>query len=263
MYSFPFEAKQPIPADLTQLQLEMDLARQVQLSLLPKGALAYPGLDLSYFFQPASYVGGDFYDLVIGPDQLLTFFIGDVSGKGMPAAMLMTMTRFILRAEADSPAVPTPEVILQKANAKLLADFIRAGMFVTVFVGQYHPVSKELVFANAGHSAAIFHPVNGRPRLLKADGTALGIQEKSFSENHRLSLAAGDLFVATTDGVYESRNPNSKRFGMYRLLKQLQRLRGKSAAEIADALVQAVQQFSECEPQVDDQTILVVRCTGR
>lgn len=240
----------------------MDLARQVQLGLFPKIPPCIPSLDLSGVFRPASHVGGDFYDFIVGPDHSLTFFVGDVSGMGVPAAMLMAMTRAILRAETNSPMVPTPETILKNANAKLLDDFTKMGMFVTIFVGQYHPANKELVFANAGHSAVIFRPVNGRSRLLEADGVPLGIQEKSLSKNRRLCLTEGDLLVVTTDGLYEARNAHNKRFGVQRLLQHVQRLNSQSAVEISNTLLHAVGHFSGCEPQADDQTILVLRCTG-
>ena len=143
MYSSPLGSRQLLPADLARLTLEMDLARRVQFSLLPKNPPSIPGLDLSGFFQPASHVGGDFYDFIDSPDQSLTFFVGDVSGSGMPAAMLMTMTRAILRAETNSPVVPTPETILQDANAKLLADFVQAGMFVTVLSANTIPPTES------------------------------------------------------------------------------------------------------------------------
>jgi sigma-B regulation protein RsbU (phosphoserine phosphatase) len=262
MYSSPFVSKQLLPADLARLTLEMDLARQVQFSLLPKNPPSIPGLDLSSFFQPASHVGGDFYDFIVNPDQSLTFFVGDVSGNGMPAAMLMTMTRAILRAETNSPVVPTPEDILQNANARLLADFVQAGMFVTVFVGRYYPINKELVFANAGHSAVIFRPVHGRSRLLQADGPPLGIQEKSLSKDHRVFLTEGDLLVVTTDGLYEARNSQNKSFGVQRLLNLVQRLNGQSAIEFSNTLLETVGQFSGYEPQTDDQTIMILRCTS-
>lgn len=261
MSLFPLVSKRPLPTDLARLKLEMDLARQVQLSLFPKIPPSIPSLDLSGFFRPASHVGGDFYDFVVGPDQSLTFFVGDVSGQGIPAALLMTMTRAILRAETNSSLVPTPETILQNANAKLLDDFVETGMFATVFVGQYHPANQELMFANAGHSAVIFGPVNGRSRLLEADGAPLGIQERGLSENHRFCLTEGDLLVVTTDGLYEARNPHSKSFGVQRLLKHVQRLNSQSALEISNTLLKAVGHFSGCEPQADDQTILVLRCT--
>lgn len=263
MNSFPLLSHQLVPADLVRLQIEMDLARRVQFSLLPKYPPSIPGLDLWGFFQPASHVGGDFYDFIAGPDQVLTFFVGDVSGKGMAAAMLMTMTLAILRAEADSPVVPTPETILQNASAKLLGDFAEAGMFVTVFVGQYLPASHEMVYANAGHSPVIFRAANGKTRLLEAEGTALGIMEKSLSKNHRLRLAEGDLVVAMTDGLYEARNSYNEYFGVARLLKHVQRLNGQSATEISDTLLRTVEHFSGREPQADDQTILVVRHTGQ
>lgn len=97
-----------------------------------------------------------------------------------------------------------------------------------------------MLFANAGHSAVIFRPVNGRPLLLDADRIPLGIQEKSLSKNHRLCLAEGDLFVVTTDGFYEARNPRGKSFGIHRLLKQMQRLNGQSAIEISDGLLRTI-----------------------
>lgn len=134
-------------------------------------------------------------------------------------------------------------------------------MFVTVFVGQYHPASREMVFANAGHSPVIFRPAKGRPRLLEADGIALGINETSLSKNHRLCLAEGDLLVVMTDGLNEARNSRNECFGISRLLRQVQRLNGRSAIEISETLRRTVRHFSGCEPQADDQTIIVLRCT--
>jgi phosphoserine phosphatase RsbU/P len=255
--------QQLVAADLVRLQIEMDFARQVQISLLPKSPPSIPGLDLSIFFQPAFHVGGDFYDFIAGQDQSLTFFVGDVCGRGLPAAMLMTMTLAILRAEADSPRSPTPETILRNANAKLMALFDQAGMFVTVFVGRYDPTSRELVFANAGHSPVIFRPANGEPRLLEADGTALGIMEKSLSKNHRLGLARGDLLIVMTDGLHETQNSRSEHFGVSRVLKLVQRLKDPSALEISDLLLGKVDAFSGSEQQADDQTILSIRCTDQ
>lgn len=240
----------------------MDLARQIQLRLVPNIPPSIPSLDLAGLFRPASHVGGDFYDFIVGPDHSLTFFVGDVSGKGIPAAMLMIITRAILRAETNSPRVPTPDTILQNANAKLLEHFAETGMFVTVFLGQYRPADKELLIANAGHSAVIFRPRNGSSRLLEADGAPLGIQEKSLSKNQCFCLTEGDLLVVTTDGLYEARNPRSKRFGVQRLLKHVQRLNSQSALEISNTLLKTVEHFSGCEPRADDQTILVLRCTG-
>jgi phosphoserine phosphatase RsbU/P len=255
--------RQLVPADLVRLQTEMDLAQQVQLGLLPKSFPPIPGLDLSVFSQPASHVGGDFYDFVVGPGPLLTFFVGDVSGKGVPAAMLMTMTRIILRAEAGSPMALSPEAILQNANARLLADFLQLDMFVTIFVSQYHPASRELVFANAGHSPVIFRPAHGIPQVLEAAGPALGLLETCRYKNHRLCLAEGDLLIIATDGLYEVRNARNVRFGLSRLLKEVQRLNDPSALEVSDTLLGAVRRFSHCETPVDDQTILILRCTGQ
>jgi sigma-B regulation protein RsbU (phosphoserine phosphatase) len=262
MYSFPLISQQLVPADLARLQTELELAHRVQLSLLPKAPPSIPGLDLWGISHPASHVGGDFYDFIVRPNRTLTFFIGDVSGKGLPAAMLMTMTRIILRAEADSPIAPNPETILQNANAKLLADFLEAGTFVTVFVGQYCPSSRELLYANAGHSPVIFRPTGGRSRLLEADGTALGVLQETFSRNQCLCLKKGDVLIAATDGLNEARNPRHEQFGLGRLLNQMYQLDSQPAAEISGSILGTVWEFSSGKPQADDQTVVVLRCTG-
>jgi sigma-B regulation protein RsbU (phosphoserine phosphatase) len=250
-----------VPANLAALQIEMDIARRVQLNLLPPSPPSISGLDLSALFQPALHVGGDFYDFIAGPNQLLTIFIGDVSGKGTSAAMLMTLTLAVLRAEAYSPQARGPAAILQTANAKLLAEFTRVEMFVTVFVGQYDSTRREMVFASAGHSPVIFRPASGEPRLLEPDGIALGISETGLIKEHRLCLGKGDLLIAMTDGLTEARNSRSECFGVDRLLRQVQSFDDQSAFEVSTNLLKIVRQFSGFEPQADDQTVLVLRCT--
>lgn len=263
MFPSQFTTQQLVPADLARLQVEMDHARRIQFSLLPKAPPSIPGIELWGVSQPASHLGGDFYDFIVRPNRPLTFFVGDVSGKGLPAALLMTMARAILRAEVDSQLAATPETILQSANRKLLTDLVQAGMFVSVFIGQYDPSCRELAYANAGHSPVIFCPAGGKACLLEADGTALGVLQENFSRNQRLHLSKGDVLVSATDGLNEARNPRCEQFGLGRLLNQVNRLNGWSAAEISRMLLGAVRDFSGSEPQADDQTIVVLRCTGQ
>ena len=263
MFPLSLTSQQLVPADLARLQVEMEHARRIQFSLLPKTPPSIPGLDIWGICQPAAHVGGDFYDFITHPDQTLTFFVGDVSGMSVPAALLMTMARAILRAEVDSQLDPTPESILQNANKKLLADFIEAGMFVTAFIGQYDPHSRELVYANAGHSPVIFCPASEKARLLEADGTALGVLQESLSRNHYLCLSKGDVLVTATDGLNEARNSRCEYFGVDRLLNRVQGLASRSAMEISDTLLGVIQDFCGTEPQTDDQTVVVLRCTGQ
>jgi len=261
MYQLPHFSQQLIPADLARLQTEMDLARRVQISLLPKIPPSIPGLDLWGVSHPAKHVGGDFYDFIARPNKSLTFFVGDVCGKGLPAALLMPMTRAILRAEANAQPPPTPESILQGANGILLADLVEVGMFVTAFVGQYDPSSRELLYANAGHSPVIYCPAGGEARLLEADGTALGVLRECFSCNQRLILNPGDVLIAATDGLNEALNSHSERFGVARLLDNVRCLNGQSAVEISSSLLREIRDFSAPEPQADDQTLVVLHCT--
>ena len=250
-------------AALTGLQNEMDLARRIQSSLFPKEPPRLEGLDLWGVSRPASHVGGDFYDFIARPDLPFTFLVGDVSGKGMPAALLMSMARTVIRAEADYRPAPTPETVLLRSNARLYEDFTRAGMFATVFLGQYEPSRRELLFANAGQSPVIFCPTAGRSRLLEADGTALGVLLDNLSCNQCLHLAGGDVLVAATDGLNEARNPLGERFGYDRLLRHVEALACLPARDIAEGLFNAVQDFCAGEPQEDDQTVVVLRCMGR
>jgi phosphoserine phosphatase RsbU/P len=243
----------------TRLQTEMQLAQSVQLNLLPQLPPGILGLDLWAASRPASRVGGDFYDFIMRPDQSLTFTVGDVSGKGMPAALLMAMTRTVIRNKAKSVPAPTPEMVMGLSNEELYHDFTEVSMFATVFVGQYEPDSRELLYANAGHSPVVYCPAGGGARLLRADGTAMGILPKSLSADQRLLIEPGDVLVVGTDGLSEAHNANDEMFGYDRLLEVVESLAVRPAQAIADGLYQTVNNFSAGQPQDDDQTLVVLK----
>jgi sigma-B regulation protein RsbU (phosphoserine phosphatase) len=243
----------------TRMQTEMQLAQSVQLNLLPQLPPGVSGLELWAASHPASRVGGDFYDFIVRPDQSLTFTVGDVSGKGMPAALLMAMTRTVIRNKAKAVPSPSPEVVMGLSNEELYHDFTEVSMFATVFVGQYEPDSRELLYANAGHSPVIYCPVGGSARLLRADGTAMGILPKSLSADQRLLLEPGDVLVVGTDGLSEAHNAHDEMFGYDRLLEVVESLATRPAQAIADGLYQTVNNFSAGQPQDDDQTLVVLK----
>ena len=138
----------------------------------------YCRADIHGVCRPALQVGGDFYDYFVSAKTIgrpFTFAVGDVSGKGLSAALLMAMTRTNLRGNALRTADCTPETILARANEDLYDDFTEVGMMATVLVGQYDPASGMLSYANAGHSPVILCPAGGPARLLEADGPAMGV----------------------------------------------------------------------------------------
>lgn len=253
-----------------RLQAEMELARQVQMGLLPRRAPNVEGISAFGESRPALRVGGDFYDFypassasadksVPAARLPMTFAVGDISGKGMPAALLMAMTRTTLRGGALSGVASTPEAVLAAANEDLYDDFTEVGMMATVFVGCYDPTTRILSYANAGHSPVIYCPAGGTALLLEADGPAMGVLSFSLSLNQRLLFSAGDLLIVGTDGFNEAANAAGEMFGIERLLRLIEQLADRSASEIARELFSAVGSFSAEHPQDDDQTVVVIK----
>lgn len=242
-----------------RLQVEADLAQRVQLRLLPKTFPDVEKLDLWAKSLPASHVGGDFYDFVSHPGRPFTFAVGDVSGKGMPAALLMAMSRTVMRTQSNSNPTPTPEVIVDNCNSELYDDFTEVSMFATVFVGQFFPKENKLIYANAGHSPVIYCPANGEPVILEADGTALGVLPTSLAEDQTMSFNKNDVLVVATDGFSEASNQDEEFFGYDRLLQITKMLSSKSAQGIGEGLYETISHFSAGHPQDDDQTLIVIK----
>lgn len=243
-----------------KLQSEMEAARQVQANLLPKENLELDDLELdaAVHFKPAQRTGGDFYDYARTPTGF-GFTVGDIAGKGMPAALLMSITLNSIRNKGAFLAHATPAKILGRVNQDVYSDFTQTGAFATVFTGCYIPAEEKIIYANAGHSPVIFCPAEGPARLLEADGPALGVLPESLSENQSIAIQSGDLIVIGTDGFSESENKNGGFFGYDRLLREVESLRQHSAREICDALVAAIRIFAADNPQSDDQTLLVLK----
>lgn len=242
-----------------KLQAELELAQRIQRRLTQGLPPNLPELDVWAVSRPASLVGGDFYDFIPRMNQPFTFVVGDISGKGMPAALLMAITRTVIRTETNLLPMPSPAAIVSRSNSELFEDFTKVSMFATVFVGQYDHADRSLLFANAGHSPVIYCPADGNAALLRADGTALGILPNSMSQDHSLKLKPGDLLVVATDGLNEARNLQDMRFGYNRLLQLTESLANKPAREIADALNGTVRDFSNGVSQEDDQTLVVLK----
>lgn len=245
--------------DQAKLRTEMDLARRVQLDLLPRSIPSVPGLDIYANSRPAYQVGGDFYDFVAIEGRPFFFSVGDVTGKGLSAALLMTMTRTAIHSKAQFMPFPTPETVMRQSNEDLYNDFTRVGVFATVFVAQYDPSQQSLIYANAGHSPVIYRPYDGQATLLRADSTALGILPISHCRNQRLRLGPHDLLIAATDGFTDVRNDEEDLLGLDHLIALVDSLHAMSAHEIATRLFEATDHFGQGRDQDDDQTIIVIK----
>lgn len=237
----------------TRLLAQMALARQVQASLLPERLPPVPGLEVWAASIAALEVGGDFYDLAADGD-LAALSLGDVSGKGMSAAMLMAMARVVLR-----PRGRTPRQVLAHANERLYDDLTRVGAFITVIVATYAPESGLLTYANAGHSPVIYCPAQGAARILEADSPPLGVLPQSMAQDHSLTLQAGDLFVIASDGLPETFNAAGEMFGYDAMLALIEANRARSAAQIGDLLETTISAFRGDSDPSDDRTLMVVR----
>lgn len=245
--------------DQAKLRTEMELARRVQLDLLPRTLPRVEGLDIYANSRPAFQVGGDFFDFIQNEGRPFIFSAGDVTGKGLSAALLMTMTRTALHSKSQFMPYPTPEAVMRQSNEDLYNDFTRVGVFATVFVGQYEQGSKKLLYANAGHAPVIYRPHDGEPVLLRADSTAIGILPVSHCRNQTLRMEADDLLVVATDGFSDVRDPNEEMFGIDRLLELVDRLHAGSAHEIAAGMFEEADRFGHGRQQDDDQTLIVIK----
>jgi sigma-B regulation protein RsbU (phosphoserine phosphatase) len=242
-----------------RLQTEMELAQEVQLRLLPQAVPQVMGLDLFADSQPAYQVGGDFYDFLSQPGQPFTFTIGDVSGKGMAAALLMATTQSALRSATRFLADPQPETVMAHVNEHLYDDLSEVGMFVTTFVGQFDRERRQLLYANAGHSPVIYCPPDGPARLLEADGTAVGVLPMSLCQNQTVDLPPGYVLVAATDGFSEARDGEGQMFGYERLLRLVENLSHEPATEIGRGLFAALARFRKGQAQDDDESLVVAK----
>ncbi|MEM7802160.1 MAG: PP2C family protein-serine/threonine phosphatase [Chloroflexota bacterium] len=246
----------------TRLEAEAQMARTVQMQLLPSKPPTVRGLDIYAQSKPASQVGGDFY--VFMPNaELPTFVLGDVSGKGMPAALLMTMLRSAFKSAGrvhKNRNTLTPD-ILNEINKGMYEDFSSVEMFATGVVAAFDIKNRELMYSNAGHSPVIYCPHNAPPEILPANGPAMGVVDFDIAGLDSVTLNPNDLFIICTDGFNEAWNDDGEMYGYDRLLELISSKRDLSAMEIAIDLYLAIEDFSGSRQQDDDQTLIVIKGT--
>ncbi len=236
---------------------ELRIASDIQRSFLPEHIPPIEGFDLAAISVPAMEVGGDFYDFIPGDGGRLGVVIADVSGKSVPAALFMALSRTIVRANATHHERGTE--VLQDANDMISADS-RSGMFVTLFYGVLDEISRSLVYANAGHPRPLlFRRSSGEFSELEVTGIALGTFGGLEYEERMTSFSPGDVLVLYTDGVTEAINRDMEQYGVPRLCSAVQRSHNLSAQEIMEHILEDISLFSGEQAQFDDITMIVIK----
>ena len=196
-----------------RIEQELQVAQLIQRQFLPRELPELSGWHVATYYQPAKAVGGDFYDFIELPDGLVGLVCGDVTGKGVPAALVMATTHSILRG--DAPQFVSPGKVLERANNLLLRD-IPAQMFVTCLYGVLDPATGRLRYANAGHNPPYVHTRDGVVEL-RATGMPLGAMPDMTYEEKETTLGPGDTVLLHSDGLVEAHDPERKMFGFPRL----------------------------------------------
>lgn len=239
---------------------ELELASEIQELLIPRELPTVPGIEICAICHPASQVGGDFYAIQTLPDGDLVFAVGDVTGKGVPAAMLMAMTRTAFHSIV--PIEESPGKILAHLNEVLCGDLERVGKFVTLVVGRYSSWSRNVILANAGHSPVLSISGHGAvPAMLEPVLPPIGVLPSIAPEEISVTLRADSVLVITSDGVTEARNPEGEFFGLDRLVGVFEAGTRATAAELAHRLLGDLHEFSNGAKQSDDQTLLILKGT--
>jgi sigma-B regulation protein RsbU (phosphoserine phosphatase) len=267
-----------IQTDVTELRRaeeerhELEIAKQIQLSLLPVSPLQVDGILIAGLCLPASHIGGDYFDYFYGQDDINIIIIADVSGHSVGAALIMAATRSILKAEAQRTfhvqhepekrkrEASGPGNILHVLNDLLYGDLSRAEIFITLFYMKYNPLTRKLCYANAGHNCALWLPAGETAcRELDADGIILGVSKEIDFEEKYVVLNQGDLVLLYTDGITEARNAQGKFFGADRLAELFALQGAGSPQEIIGKIVKDLQSFRGNSSFADDVSMVVLR----
>lgn len=241
-----------------RLERELEIARSIQMNLLPTTYPALPGLSLSAMSLPARQVGGDYYDFIPLPDGRLALVMADVSGKGVPAAMLTASVRASVHMELLRPTgSPLPEAV--SAVNRWACRSASTGMFLTLFVGVFDSVGRTLEYVNAGHCFPLLFRADAQHEALESGGPVLAVKEDAEYATGVVRVGEGDTLIIYSDGVVDTLSPSDELFGLERLLKVVRRNLGRDVQGLRDAVYEATLEFRAEREQFDDLTLIVAR----
>ncbi|MDD4136322.1 MAG: SpoIIE family protein phosphatase [Methanoregula sp.] len=249
--------------EMERKNAELAIAAEIQVSFLPEKIVPIEGFEIVAKNVMAKEVGGDFFDVVplemipLSNDRL-GLMIADVSGKGIPAALFMALSRIVVRGHATWYPEQPAEAI-RSANGVISADS-KSGMFVTLFYGTLDAKSRVLTYVNAGHNPPILcHAEDGSFEELEATGIAMGAMADSEYTSGRKVLNPGDVLVLYTDGITEAENASQTMFGEARLRAVISQTRGMDSKAIMSKILEEVKAFTGEYPQSDDITLMVIK----
>ena len=249
---------------LLAIQKELDVAREIQESIVPREFPPYPEreeLSIHASMLPAKEVGGDFFDFFVIDRDRIGFAIGDVSGKGVPAALFMAVSRTLLRATASRGSAP--DECMRQVNQILHQESI-SSMFVTCFYGVLNTRTGEIHYSNGGHNLPYILRTDGRVEAMEPfGGLILGAFKHSAYETGEITLQPGDCIFLYTDGITEAMNPDGEQFSNERLVESLQRVNGSPVEDIVGKVIDNVKEFTAGATQSDDMTVLAVKYAGK
>lgn len=242
-----------------RLRADFAVARRAQQDLLPAGPPRVPGLDVAAACRPAREVGGDLFEFLRLPDGRTGFCVADVSGKGVPAALYMTLTTGILAASAGrSSNIREVTVELNRH----LHTACKHRTFVTMALGAWDERARCFEHVRAGHNPLLHRPARGGAHFVQPGGLGLGLVRGGLFDNaletHRIELAPGDMLVLYSDGLVEAMNPRNEQFGEDRLKEAVEQCAGLTAASVQARILEAVDRFTEGAEPHDDLTIMVL-----
>lgn len=242
-----------------RLESDYRIGAEIQRSLLPVNPPEVNGVEVTGWSEPAREVGGDFYDfLKLGPHRL-GFTLGDASGKGLPAAILVTECSSVLRALSEERY--SLGELLTKTNNALVPRLSESGHFVTLFAAEVNARKDTLYYTVAGHNPPLLVPANGgAPEWLAcAEGVPLGIEHGRPYVNQEVRMESGDTLVVYSDGITEARNASGEFYGRKRLSDVIVKYRAESSAKLLDRVIADVRKFMGTAEAADDMSLLVVR----
>lgn len=239
-----------------KMQEEVRLASKIQSELLPKSAPTIEGYEIAGTSIPAQVVGGDYFDFITIEDKRLAICLGDVTGKGLPASLLMANLQATLRGQTF--LCPSPRECLVRSN-KLLYHSTSPEKFATLFYAQLDVKNHTLVYSNAGHDFPFHFSEGDTPHRLKSGGLMLGAFEDFAFEEDTIPMKPGDVLVISSDGISEAMNSNLEQFGEERLQVIIREHRAAPPQEIIQKILTAVRAHAGDQPQSDDMTLIVLK----
>jgi sigma-B regulation protein RsbU (phosphoserine phosphatase) len=239
------------------LARDLEQAAEIQRRLLPTSAPVVPGIDLAGYNAPCRTVGGDYYDFMTYPDGRVAMLVGDVAGKGMPAALLMSSLQARVQVLFDDPV--DLAALVTRLN-RIITSNCPSNRFISFFFGVMEPKTGVLTYVNAGHNPPLLVHRTGVVERLESTGLILGILAAAPYHQRTCTLEPGDVVVLFSDGVTEAVRPHvDEEFGEERLAQILADLRHLSAGSIIESINQQVYEFTGGAPPADDITLVIAK----